>query len=197
MSMIFLELPSSIYWASLTIYVQFNFFWLHQLLPGTWLFIQQHKPDDRGRPWNIWRDCFALNTQSRGVGRELHLFQLLLKFLSGVFSLRTIKLEKREPNNPTGNEDDCLRVDLTWSKAHISKACWTYQTFQLIRLETTEDLEQQSEDLEEHSAADSVVYNADHLPTGEGISCNRYFKIHILQNLLRKRKDKKSDHQSF
>lgn len=113
-------------------------------------------------------------------GRELHLFQLLLKFLSGVFSLRTIKLEKREPNNPTGNEDDCLRVDLTWSKAHISKACWTYQTFQLVRLETTEDLEQQSEDLEEHSAADSVVYNADHLPIGEGISCNRNKWIHSL-----------------
>lgn len=24
---------------------------------------------------------------------------------------------------------------------------------------------------------DSAVYNADHLPFGEGISCNRYFKI--------------------
>ena len=45
MSVIFLELPSSIYWASLTIYVQFNFFWLHQLLLGTWLVIQQRKPD--------------------------------------------------------------------------------------------------------------------------------------------------------
>lgn len=184
MSVIFLELPSSIYWASLTIYVQFNFFWLHQLLLGTWLVIQQRKPDHRGRPWNIWRDCFALNTLNpKGVAGSYICFSCCWNFYQVFFSPWTIKLEKREPNNPTGNEDDCLRVDLTWSKAHISKACWTYQTFQLVRLETTEDLEQQSEDLEEHSAADSVVYNGDHLPIGEAISCNRYFKIHILQNL--------------
>ena len=44
----------------------------------------------------------------RGAG-ELHLFaEIFVSF----FSLWTIKLERKEPNNPTGNKDECLRVDL-------------------------------------------------------------------------------------
>lgn len=99
----------------------------------------------------------------------------LLKFLSAFFHCGTINLERRE----------LMQMNRKWRWVCKSwfVMIWSPHLQDLLDLSNLATcqivwmIQQFRRPRRVQCHCDSVVYNADHLPFGEGINCNRYFKI--------------------